>query len=151
MKKYIHAATVIAALGLLASCSSATKVQQPKPAPQAARASAPKTAEAPSNIDNMVYKERGEVVYVTGRRSAWDQYNSDDGTYFGPSPGRYGLRYIKTGAKTAKINWSSSHSGSTEYLRFTTPASGYVYREEADFRGEESVSNKRVPFTLERR
>lgn len=151
MKKYIHAATVIAALGLLASCSSATKVQQPKPAPQAVRASAPKTVEAPSNIDNMVYKERGEVVYVTGRRSAWDQYHSDDGTYFGPSPGLYDLAYKKTGAKTAQISWARGHRESSTYLRFTTPTSGYVYREEYISREGVSDSNKRIPFTLERR
>lgn len=156
MKKYINTVAVIAALGVLASCSTTTTVQQPKRASQGTQASAPQTVAAPSNIDNMVYKERGVVIFTTGRSNSDGSYYSTDGgegSHYGPSTAINCLSYRKTGAKTAQISRSGGHSGSSTFLRFTTPTSGYVYREEtSNFRyGDESVSTARIPFTLEHR
>lgn len=113
----------------------------------------PWAAAAPANIDNMVYKERGTVIFTTGRRSGDGSYYSanggGEGAHFGAPGGSWGISYQKTGAKKATIGRWSGHSTSATYLQFTTPTSGYVYRCEMESRGNESVSNERIPFTLE--
>lgn len=153
--KSIYTVAALASLAVLASCSSTTKTRAPQPQrlPQPAQASTPKTVAAPSNIDNMVYKERGTVIFTTGRSSGDGSYYSanggGEGAHFGAPGGSWGISYQKTGAKKATIGRWSGHSTSSTYLQFTTPTSGYVYRREMESRGNESVSNERIPFTLE--
>lgn len=158
--KSIYTVAAFASLAVLASCSSTTKTRAPQPQrlPQPAQASSPITVESPSNIDNMVYKERGEAIFSTGRSGGgaahYTNYGRVDDNLHTLSGGALELEYTKTGAKTARMACLlTGHSGYTAYLRFSTPTSGYLYRVETfNLRyGEESVSNERIPFTLERR